>query len=238
MNQQLTRGIVLGRIDYGEADRILTLLTPDCGKLRLLARGVRKVKSKLAGGIELFSISTIAFVRGRGEIGTLISTRLERHFGAVTRDIDRTMLGYELIKQLDKATEDQPEAEYFLLLEYAFEALDAADVGVDLMRAWFAAQLLKLAGHTPNLHTDTSGQKLSAGQAYDFSLDDMTFAQPQPARSRSGSQFRADDIKFLRLLFSSNPPAVLQKVSGADTLTRSCQPLVLAMLRTYIRVPI
>ena len=56
MNQLVTDGIVLSRVNYGEADRIIKLLTPEAGKLSLMARGVRKPKSKLAGGIELFSI--------------------------------------------------------------------------------------------------------------------------------------------------------------------------------------
>jgi DNA repair protein RecO (recombination protein O) len=75
-----TKAIVLSRTDYGEADRILTFLTPHEGKLRLMARGVRKAKSKVAGGIELFSTSDISFLRGRGEIGTLISARLRKYY--------------------------------------------------------------------------------------------------------------------------------------------------------------
>src|SRR5205085_581911 len=120
----LSSGIVLSRTNYGEADRILTLLTPDHGKLRLMARGVRKVKSKLAGGIELFSVSDITFIRGRGEMGTLISTRLVKHYGKIVQHIDRVQLGYELIKLLNTATEDRPEADYFELLQQAFAALD------------------------------------------------------------------------------------------------------------------
>src|SRR6478736_6650921 len=137
MNQQLTTAIVLRRTNYGEADRILTLLTPDHGKLRVMARGVRKVKSKLAGGIQLFNISHITFMPGRGEIGTLVSTRLERHYGTIVKDLERVQLGYELIKQLDKATEDQAEAAYFTLLHQSFEALDAAEIPLPLIRLWF-----------------------------------------------------------------------------------------------------
>src|ERR1700761_4426140 len=115
MKQILTTGIILSRPDYGEADRIITVLTPDRGKLRLMARGVRKVKSKLAGGIELFSTSHITYIEGRGEIGTLVSTRLIKHYGNVINDIDRVQLGYELIKQTNRATEDEPEAAYYEL---------------------------------------------------------------------------------------------------------------------------
>src|SRR5262249_39953652 len=148
------------RTDYGEADRILTLLTPDYGKLSLLAKGVRRVKSKLAGGIELFSVSEITFIKGRGEVGTLVATRLVKQYDHVVGDLDRTMLGYELIKLLNKATEDEPEAVYFELLQHAFVALDDVTIPVEVVQLWFNAQLLRLSGHTPNLETDSQGQKL------------------------------------------------------------------------------
>ncbi len=114
MNQIVTKGIVLTRTDYGEADRIITMLTPDQGKVRVIAKGVRRVKSKLAGGIELFSVSSITYIPGRKEIGTLVSTRLQQHFGNIVKDIDRTMLGYELLKRLNKATEDDVDDDYFI----------------------------------------------------------------------------------------------------------------------------
>jgi len=229
VKQFITTGIILSRTDFGEADRIITLITPDHGKLRVLARGVRKVKSKLAGGIELFSVSHITYLPGKGEIGTLVSTRLEKHYGNIAKDIERTMLGYELIKQLNKATEDEPEAAYFDILRQAFEALDDPAIGMDIIQAWFAAQILRQAGHTPNLQTDTAGQKLEATQRYDFSFDDMTFT-----RHPEGN-FGADDIKFLRLLFSPNEPKVLTKITNVNNLTKHSMPLVNLMKKQYIR---
>src|ERR1700752_4542275 len=107
IKQTITSAIVLSRTSYQEADRILTLLTPDYGKLRVLAKGVRKSKSKMAGGIELFSIAEIGFIRGKGEMGTLTSSRLIKHFGTIVQDITRTTAGYEIIRVLNKTTEDQ-----------------------------------------------------------------------------------------------------------------------------------
>lgn len=227
-SQRLTQAIVLTRTDYGEADRILTLLTPDQGKLRLMAKGVRRVKSKLAGGIELFSVTDITYIRGRGDIGTLVSSRLATHYGHIVKDIDRTMLGYELIKRLHKSTEDEPEPEYFELLQQAFESLNTAAISLDVIRTWFSAQLLRLGGHAPNLLRETGGAKLSANQTYEFSFDDGAF-RPQP-----GGSFGADDIKFLRLLFSPNRPVVLAKVSGSEALVLKTQPLVFSMQRQYL----
>jgi DNA repair protein RecO (recombination protein O) len=230
MNQLTTRAIILNRTVYGEADRILTVLTPDYGKLRLMARGVRKVKSKLAGGIELFSVSDLVFIRGKGDIGTLISSRLFKHYGNIVESLDRTMLGYELIKQLNRVTEDEPEAEYFDLLAQAFEALDTADIPPELIQFWFEVHLLKLAGHSPNLQTDDQGKALTADTSYSFNFESMAFT-PAPR-----GRFHADHIKVLRLSFTGTEPKTFAKVQGAVELVPELSPLIQTMLKTHIRV--
>lgn len=229
MNQVITSAIVLTRTNYQEADRIMTLLTPDNGKLRALARGVRKHKSKLAAGVELFSVSEVGFIRGRGELATLTSARLNKHYGRIVQDIERTMLGYEFIKLLNRVTEDEPGIEYFELLQQMFEALDEPGIPIDLIRLWFYAQLLRLAGHTPNLSHDIAGLKLTAEQQYVFAHDDMAFTP------RQNGSFGADHIKFLRLSFSSNTPHVLQKVQGTNELILPCLQLVRVMLPNHIK---
>lgn len=226
MNSLQTRGIILSRTDYGEADRIITVLTPDHGKLRLMARGVRKPKSKLAGGIELFSVSDITFIRGRGEIGTLISSRLVKYYDQIVHQIERTQLGYELIKTLNKATEDEPESEYFQLLEETLKALNDPNISPMLIRAWFSAQLLRLGGHTPNLKTDTHDQKLDPEQTYNFDAEAMAFAPHEKGR------FQADHIKTLRLLFSGHVPDQIAQVKNLDSLIADTEPLIRVMIQT------
>ena len=230
MKQLQTQGIILSRVDYGEADRIVTLLTPDYGKLSVMARGVRRAKSKLAGGIELFSISEIGFIRGRGDLGTLISARLDRHYGEIVKSIDRVQLGYELIRMLHKATEDAPEASYFELLEQAFTALNDSAIDVALIRFWFGVQLLRLAGHSPNLHTAVNGQRLTTDQSYKFDLDSMAFAEHE-----TGS-FTADHIKFLRLSFSGASAKLLNQVQHISSLLSVVAPVTQTMVTSHIRV--
>jgi len=221
VKQLVTSAIILSRTDYGEADRILTLLTPDFGKLSLLAKGVRRVKSKLAGGIELFSVSEITFIKGRGEVGTLVSTRLVRHYGTIITSLDRTMTGYELIKQLTKVTEDQPEEAYFRLLVQVFEALNDQTVGLALIRLWFHAELLRLNGHTPNLQTDGQGSKLRVDQLYVFDFDHSAFMASQQG------PITVAHIKFLRLVFAGNTPKLLTQVQGVEDLIKGVEPLVM-----------
>jgi DNA repair protein RecO (recombination protein O) len=227
--QHRTRGIILSRTDFGEADRILTLITPDKGKIKAIAKGVRRQKSKLAGGIELFSVSDISYVVGKGDISTLTSTRLIKHYGKIVKDLDRTNAGYEMIKLVSKNTEENAEEAYFNLLEEAFQALDDAQIGLDLINSWFRARLLAYAGHTPNLRSDTEGRPLEESKSYDFNIDSMTF---QEAKNRQG-KFTKDEIKFLRLLFNDNRPQVLQKVQGAEPLSAFCAPLLVSMVRGF-----
>ena len=230
MKQLTTQAIVLSRTDFGEADRILTLLTPNFGKLRLMARGVRKVRSKLAGGIELFSVSDISFIQGRGDIGTLISTRLITHYGHIVVDIERTMFGYELIKILSRATEDEPEAVYFDLLHQVFALLDDTAINLELIRLWFSAQLLQLTGHAPNVARDDRHQKLLAETNYNFNFDAMAFS---PAER---GHFSANHLKFLRLLLGPTKLTVIASVQGSADLTSSLAPLVQTMLKSHIRI--
>lgn len=227
MKQLATQAIVLSRTDFGEADRILTLLTPEHGKLRLMAKGVRRVKSKLAGGIELFSVSDIVFIKGRGEIGTLLSSRLRKHYGSIVKDIERTMAGYDLIKQLSKTIEDEPELEYFELMQQSFEALDDFTVSLELINFWFAAQLLRLNGRSPNLKTDIQGEGLAPNKLYSFDFEHMAFAEV----SDSG-HFTADHIKVLRLAFNGNSAPLLQRVGNIQPLIHDVVPIVLQMTRS------
>ncbi len=229
MKQIITKGIVLTRTNYQEADRIMTLLTPDQGKVSVLAKGVRKGKSKMAGGVELFSISEISYITGRGELSTLTSARLIKHFDTIVKDINRTMLGYEVIKLVHKTTEDEPGHEYFDLLHDALDALDQEHINSDLIKLWFTAQLLKLAGHTPNLHSDTKGSSLEQGTTYLFSHDDMAFLP------RDQAPYGQDHIKYLRLAFSDTKPRALQKVQSTTDLLAPCLSLLQTILPNHIR---
>lgn len=227
MKPATTTGIVLARVSYQEADRILTVLSPNEGKLRLMAKGVRKIKSKMAGGVELFSVSELSFIRGRGEIGTLVSSRLVKHFGTIVKDIDRTMYGYEFLKLINKITEDNSGPEYFNLTEQVLAALDDESMNLSLVKLWADMRLLAVTGHAPNLTTDATGSKLEATKNYDFELSDMGFSE------RPGGVYESGHIKLLRLV-SATPAAKLQLVDGIQPFIDACQHLVLTMRRAVL----
>lgn len=228
MNRTTTQAIVLARTNYGEAARIITLLTPDQGKVRAMAKGVRKQKSKLAGGLELFSVSDVTLLAGRGEVKTLISTRLLTHYGNIVKDLDRTNAGYDFIKIINTYTEDNAEPAYFNLLNTGLKSLDDPKLNLQLIQLWFDAQLLDLSGLTPNLQTDEQGNKLEQSKKYQFDYASMGFRQA----ASSQKALNADHIKFLRLLFEAHSPAQLQKIQNLEKLLAGSQKLILGMIDT------
>lgn len=225
-----TLGIVLTRTNFQEADRIISLLTPDHGKIRLIAKGVRRTKSKLAGGIELFSVSEISFMPGKGEIHTLISSRLLEHYGNITKDINRTMFGYEIIKRINRATEDGAAGEYFSLLKEGLAGLEDEETGLGLLELWFNMQLLAISGHRPNLDTEVSGSRLTADNTYLFDFDDMAFY------ARKDAAFLANHIKLLRVALSSKQPGTLKQVTNASKFLPETLQLSKTMLSRFVRV--
>jgi hypothetical protein len=116
------------------------------------------------------------------------------------------------------------------LLQDAFEALDNPIISPQLIRVWFSAQLLRLAGHNPGLQVDDLGQKLELRQNYVFNFDRMAF------KSVDSGALTANHIKLLRLLFSANQPHVLAQVQGGEAVLSDLDPIVQTMLKTQIRI--
>ena len=229
MKQLVSKAIVLSRTNYGEADRILTVITLDVGKVRLLAKGVRKIKSKMAGGIELFSVTTIGYIQGRGDLATLVSSRLETHYGNIVKDMDRTMYAYEVLKRVNRLTEDRSDQEYFELIVGVLKLLNNSSVKLEIIRPWFEARLLMLGGTMPNLKTDVTGKPLLASMLYQFSFDDMAFVQ------QGGAPFKSKHIKLLRILFgSTNGRELVNVQSDAKDVLQAIGNLITAIARQHI----
>ncbi len=203
--------IVLRRTDYGEADRILQFLTSAHGKIGVIAKGVRREKSKLAGGIELFAVCDIAYVPGKRDIGTLTGARLNKYFAHIVEDYDRTELGFRAIKAINRAAETVTETAFFELLKELFEALDDTNLKLELVESWFWLQFNILLGTGLNLTTDVNGMKLVEDSHYDFDEAEMAFVY------KPNGRFSSDHIKLLRLI-SAKPPAVAAQVRDVENL--------------------
>lgn len=210
-----TKAIVLRRTNYGEADRILQLLTPDHGKVSAIAKGVRREKSKLAGGIELFARLDLTINLGKGDLGIVTGSRLEQFYGSILSDYDRLQFAYEAIKQMSKAAETLDEPAFFDLLDQVLASLDAESIPLPVVKTWFWLQLAILLGVGLNLSTDDKGMKLVEDATYDFDNQQSVLV------FRENGKITSDHIKLLRLL-SAQSPAVASKVEGVEKLIDDC----------------
>ncbi|MCB9819766.1 DNA repair protein RecO [Candidatus Nomurabacteria bacterium] len=207
MKTYRTKAIVLRRTSYGEADRVVQFLTPEHGIISVMARGVRREKSKLSGGIELFARSDITVGQGKGELGILTSARLEKFYSRILSNYERMQFGYDAIKQVSKVASQLDDKGFFTLLDETLSFLDNEEVDIRIIKAWFWLQLAILAGYGMNLSTDDNGMKLVEDARYNFSSADQVFVYNE------NGNYSSDHIKFLRIL-SAQPPNVAQQVRG------------------------
>jgi DNA repair protein RecO (recombination protein O) len=146
-------GIVLRRVDYGETDRVLTVLTRDHGKLGVLARGVRRAGSRLAAATDLFARSTMQLARGRGELEVLTEAR---RLGPVAplADARRSACAALCAELADHALEPGHPLDEGLFDLVAGALADCADPARDPRAAvvWFGRRMIDRLGYAPELH--------------------------------------------------------------------------------------
>jgi len=213
MKRLTTEAIILKRVNFGEADRILTVITTDNGKVSMLAKGVRRPKSKLAGGLELFSISDVTYIDGKSDLKTVVSTRLKTHLRHIVEDVDRTMAAYDFIKVADSYAQHADDTPYFDLLAVGLRSLDDMSVPSAVSQVWYFTQVLRAYGSGVNVEKPLQESKFAEDKLYSFSYDDMSFF------AQDNGEFRPQHIKFLRLVARSSKPEKLIVVQGSEELS-------------------
>lgn len=196
-NDIRTKAFVLRRTNYGESDRILTLLTED-GVISAIAHGVRKEKSKLAGGIELFCLSEITAHEGKNNsLYTLTSAKMLEYYNQIPVDLQKLELASLVLKQINKVTENISGPDYFKLVHQVFSSLNTSD-NLLLIETWFWFNFVKLSGEQINLYRDTSGEELAPDMTYVWDTKESAL------RPQIGGNIGVNEIKMMRLILLSD----------------------------------
>jgi DNA repair protein RecO (recombination protein O) len=146
----VTDAIVLSRFDYGEADRILTLLTPGGGKLKAIAKGIRRPTSRIGGSLEPFAELQVALARGRTfDVVTQVSVG---HAWLNLRDsLEGAATAWYLAELAERSIEERHEAEaVYTLLKRGYELLDAGMAPSRVAR-WYEMRLADEMGVRPEV---------------------------------------------------------------------------------------
>ena len=151
-------GVVLRTQKLGEADRIITLLTRQHGRVRAVARGVRRTKSKFGARLEPFShVDVQFFVRGSELVGRHLPlcTQVETiaPFGAgIVTDYSRYTAGTAMLETAERFTESEgePALQQYLLLVGALRTLAAGEHAPSLVLDAFLLRSLAVNGYAPS----------------------------------------------------------------------------------------
>lgn len=142
--------LVLKRHDFGEADRIVVLFTRQRGKLRAVAKGVRRTTSRLAGHLELFAHAELQLARGR-DLDLITQADTRRAFRRLRENLTRTSHAYLVAELADALTEELAEQpELFDLLVQTFGALERTR-DPRLIVNHYQVLLLGIVGFRPSL---------------------------------------------------------------------------------------
>jgi len=144
------QGIVLRSYPFGEADRVVVLLSPNNGKIRTVAKGVRKTKSRFGGRLEPFTHVDLILYQGRN-LDTITQVAVIEPFPKLRSNLDAVVAAGTMVEAADAvAQEDEAAIRLFLLLQRGLTTLETGETSPDLLTSY----LLKLAdvvGVAPSL---------------------------------------------------------------------------------------
>lgn len=143
-------GIILRHSDFGEADRLLTIYTREAGKVRVVAKGVRKARSRKAGHVEPFTCANLQLARGR-DLFILTQAEAREVYAALREDLVLLSYASYVIELVDRATTDEVENRpIYNLLTRTLTRLNRGD-NPHLAVRYFEMRMLDYAGFRPQL---------------------------------------------------------------------------------------
>ena len=146
----VTDAIVLSRFDLGEADRVLTLITPEHGKLKAIAKGIRRPTSRLGGSLEPFAELNVALARGR-TFDVVTEVRVGHAWLRLRDRLESAATAWYLAELADRSLEERHEAQaLYALLRRAYELLDAGMAPGRVAR-WYEMHLADELGQRPEV---------------------------------------------------------------------------------------
>lgn len=217
--------IVLGKKEVGETDRLYTFYTREQGKVRVVAKGVRKPEAKLAGQLENFSSVLVIINKTRG-MGKITSAVADEGFVGLRQNyevllhISKSMSLFESFVDMD----EPDEALFELIREYLVEAnrLALADdlMSVRLLTQGFLFQVFTHLGY----HIETSvsvhsGDKLTQGERHFFSPQaGGVIAESEGSQFKESFFIQENTIKLMRLFATHKLTSCLKVKVGKDDI--------------------
>ncbi len=149
MRQYKTQGIIIKRSNFSESDRLLTIYTRDYGKVRAIAKGVRKTRSKLSGHMELFYLVDFQIHKGKN-LDMIIGASLIEKYNNIRLDRELINYTYYMSELVYRSThENLASKKIFNLLKDIFS--DLSQKNKEKLICYFELKLFDILGHRPEV---------------------------------------------------------------------------------------
>ena len=192
-----TRGIVIKRMNYGEADKILTIFTDRFGKIKAMAKGVRRISSKSAGNLEPYNLIDLQLHEGK-TFFTITGAEIIECYDCDKKmsSSSRAVYTAEIVDKI--FAEEEKNITAFDLFVESLRNIAKSQNGLALRL--FELKILEQAGFKPDLeHCAQCKDKLKAGENY-FNENSGEILCIDCANTSTHSQISDEVIKLLRIL--------------------------------------
>lgn len=220
--------VVLRQRDFGEADRIVILYTPERGKLSAIAKGVRRARSKLAAGLQLFTYAHLLLAAGR-TLEVITQVRPLDSLYQLRTDMRRFAHASYVAELLDTLTEEHaPDPPLFALLVAALQGINEEGDPATIVRG-FELKALSRLGYGPELHTCVSCGTEIEGGVVGFATAEGGVVCARCARSLGLGTITANALRAMRELLQMPPEEMVKRKlsrEAGEELARLLRPFV------------
>lgn len=203
MHSIKTSGIVLKGTNFGEADKILTIFTERLGKVKVLARGVRKIKSHLAGALEPFILSNLLLHEGK-TFYSISGAEIVESFSTIHDDIEKIARVFFLGELIDNfISSEEKSTDIFELFLSTLRSLE--NNSKDILLLTFQLKIIEAAGYKPVLFDCVHcKQKIEPGNNFWDNLEGGIICQKCQNKFHHGKEISDNAIKLLRFIEKNN----------------------------------
>ena len=232
-----TEGLIIKEEDRGEADRLFTIYTKDFGKLKILGRAIRKIKSKLKGDFQLFSFTELEFIQGK-TYKTLTDAILIKNFFEIKKDLRKLKIIYQIADALDNLVKgEEPDEKIWKLLLGVFDKLNDLELttcNLQLIYYYFLWNLFSILGYAPEFyHCILCQKKLKPEKLYFSSQEGgIICSHCFQGKKIAPILITPTTIKILRLILEKKL-SILQKLKIEKSSIKNLRT-VSQMLYNYI----
>lgn len=213
-----TEGIIIKEEDYGEADRFFTVFTKDFGKIRVMAKGIRKIKAKLRSGLQFFNHIYLEFVRGKYFYTAIEAINID-NFQNLKKEPEKIKILFHISNILNKLLkEGRDERIWDLLLRILNKMKEQRFSGsrLDLLLRYFEWNLLDILGYHPELHhCVVCRSKLKEEGLYFSAKEGGISCFRCRNKDKEAKQIDIDTIKILRLILGRKKE-ILEKLKTGN----------------------